>query len=164
MLKMERMGQIASRCVTLSDHTKIYVKYLWNVLLMILTIVWCQQLSLAWEDNDTRASTETSHTSMNYESAKWRAQRAHVPYVAYVPTRPTCPMCPRAQVYFTDWKIKKWKFCTHTFLRVLSLTLSLNFRNYRFIQTSWLSLFSGTHRRKIPNRVFLLQQTYFLQQ
>ena len=37
-------------------------------------------------------------------------------------------------------------------------------RNYRSIQRGWLSLFCGTHRRKIPNRVFLLQQTYFLQQ
>ena len=52
-----------------------------------------------------------------------RALRAHVPYlpyalyVPYVPTRLTCPTCPRAQVYFTDRKIKnttfneiKWKF------------------------------------------------------
>ena len=66
------------------------------------------------------------------ESAKWRAQRAHLLYVPYVPcvlyvpylsTRPmcptcsTCPTCPRAQVYFTDRKIKnigfneiKWRF------------------------------------------------------
>ena len=59
-----------------------------------------------------------------FESAKWRA---HVPNV---PTRPMCstyPTCPRAQVYFTDRKIKKWKLCTHTFLRVLSLVLDLNF-------------------------------------
>ena len=98
------------------------------------------------------------------ESAKWRAPHAHVRYVPYVPTRPTCPTCPPAQVYFTERKIKRWKFCTHTFLRVLSLILDLNFRNYRFIQTGWLSLFTGTHRRKIPNRVFLLQQTYFLLQ
>ena len=96
------------------------------------------------------------------ESAKWRAQRTHVPYVPYVPkcpsalralralrphapyvpyvltcsTCPTCPTCPHAHVYFTDRKIKKWKFCTHTFLRLLSLILGLNFRNYRFIQTS----------------------------
>ena len=101
------------------------------------------------------------HTSVNAESAKWRAQHANVPYVLYVPTRPTCP---RGQVYFIGRKIKKWKLCTHAFLRVLSLILDLNFRNYRSIQTGWLSLFSGTHRRKIPNRVFLLQQTYFLQQ
>ena len=103
------------------------------------------------------------------ESAKWRAQRAHMPYmpyvlyVPYVSTRLTCPTCPRAQVYFTDRKIKKWKLCTHTFLRVLSLILDLNFRNYRLIQSSWHSPFRGTHKRKIPNRVFLLQQTYFLQ-
>ena len=35
------------------------------------------------------------------ESAKWRAQRAHVPsvlYVPYVPMRLTCPTCPRAHV------------------------------------------------------------------
>ena len=57
------------------------------------------------------------------ESAKLRAQHAHVPYVLYVPTRPTCPMCstcptcPCAQVYFTYRKIKnicfneiKWRF------------------------------------------------------
>ena len=89
------------------------------------------------------------------------------PYVLYVPfgpMDPTCPTCPRAQVYFTDRKIKKWKLCTHTFLRVLSLILDLNFRNYRSIQTGWLTLFSRTDRRKIPNRVSLLQQTYFLQQ
>ena len=48
-------------------------------------------------------------------------------------------------------------------LRVLSLILDLNFRNYRSKQTGWPSLFSGTHRGKILNRVFLLQQTYFLQ-
>ena len=33
------------------------------------------------------------------ESAKWRAQRAHVPYVPYVSTRSTCTTCstcPRA--------------------------------------------------------------------
>ena len=63
------------------------------------------------------------------ESAKWRAQRVHVHYVPYIPrclTCPTCPVCPmypRAQVYFTDRKIKnigfneiKWKFvhsCFH---------------------------------------------------
>ena len=29
------------------------------------------------------------------ESAKWRAQRAHVLYLSYVPTRPTCSTCPR---------------------------------------------------------------------
>ena len=46
------------------------------------------------------------------EFAKWHAQRAHV---LYVPTRPTCPTCPRAQVYFRDRKIKKWKLCTHEF-------------------------------------------------
>ena len=70
---------------------------------------------------------------------------------------PTCSTCPRAlrtlrvlQVYFTDWKIKKI-LCTHTFLTLLSLILDL-------------SLFSGTHRRKITNRIFLLQETYFLQQ
>ena len=34
-------------------------------------------------------------------------------------------------------------------------------RNYRSIQTSWpLTLFSVTHRREIPNRVFFLQQTF----
>ena len=55
------------------------------------------------------------------ESAEWRALRAYAPYVSYVlyyvPTPPTCPTCPRAQVYFTDWKIKnigfneiKWGF------------------------------------------------------
>ena len=43
---------------------------------------------------------------LGFESAKWRAQRAHVPYVSYVPRRPTCPTCSRAQVYFTDQKIK----------------------------------------------------------
>ena len=54
-----------------------------------------------------------------------------VPYVPYVPTCPTCstcptcPACPRAQVYFTDQKMKKWKLCTHTFLRVLILILTL---------------------------------------
>ena len=51
-------------------------------------------------------------------------------------TCPTCPTCPRAiralralraQVYFSDWKIKKWKFCNHTFLRVLRLSLDNNF-------------------------------------
>ena len=64
------------------------------------------------------------------ESAKWHAQRAHVLYLSYVPTRhtcSTCPACPRAQVYFTDCKIKKWKLYTHTFLRVLSLIQDLNF-------------------------------------
>ena len=44
------------------------------------------------------------------ESAKWRAQRAHVPYVPMRPTCPTCPTCPRAQVYFTDRKIKNIGF------------------------------------------------------
>ena len=47
------------------------------------------------------------------ESAKWRAQRFRVPYVPYVPfvpTRPTCPTCSRAQVYFTDRKIKNISF------------------------------------------------------
>ena len=38
------------------------------------------------------------------ESAKWRAQRANVPYV------PTCLTCPRAQVYFTNRKIKNIGF------------------------------------------------------
>ena len=69
------------------------------------------------------------------KSAKWRAQRAlraHVLYAPYVPMRPTCP---RAQVYFTEGKIRKWKFCTHTFLKVLSLILNINLRNYRFIET-----------------------------
>ena len=83
------------------------------------------------------------------ESAKWRALRAHAPYVPYVLTCSTCPTCPRAHVYFTDWKIKKWKFCTHTFLRLLSLILGLNFRNYRFIQTSWLSLFSSRKKSQV---------------
>ena len=48
------------------------------------------------------------------ESVKWCAQRSHVPYVL---THPTCPPCPRAQVYFTDRKIKnigfneiRWRF------------------------------------------------------
>ena len=79
--------------------------------------------------------TTASYFKKKNESAKWRAQRAlstHTPYVPYVPTRPTCP---RAQVYFTDQRIKKWNLCTHTFLRVLSLILDLNFRNYRSIQT-----------------------------
>ena len=43
------------------------------------------------------------------------------------PTRSKCPTCTRAQVYFTDWKIKKWKLCIRTFIRVLSLILGLNF-------------------------------------
>ena len=66
------------------------------------------------------------------ESAKRRAERAQVP---------TCSACPRAlralraQVYFTDRKIKKWKIFTCAFLRVLRLILDLNFRSYRFIQT-----------------------------
>ena len=30
------------------------------------------------------------------ESAKWRAQRVHVPYMLYVPTCPTCPRALRA--------------------------------------------------------------------
>ena len=55
-----------------------------------------------------------------YESAKWCAQRAHVPYVPYVLTCltcSTCPTCPRTQVYFTEREIEnisfneiKWKF------------------------------------------------------
>ena len=53
-----------------------------------------------------------------------RALRAHAPYVS---TCPTCSTCPRAHVYFTDRKIKKWKLCTHMFIRVLSLVLDLNF-------------------------------------
>ena len=88
-----------------------------------------------------------------------RALRAHVPYVHYVPTCPTCstcPTCPRAQGYFTDQKIKKWKF-----LRVLSLILGFNFRNYRFIQTSLLSIFSGTHKRKIPIEFFSYNKLTF---
>ena len=77
-----------------------------------------------------------AYLCLNNESAKWHAQRAqrvlraHVPYVLYVPympTRPACPTCRRAQVYFTDWKIKKWKPFTHTFVKVLSLILDLNF-------------------------------------
>ena len=64
------------------------------------------------------------YSPVNLGSAKWRVQSAHVPYVLYMPI---CPTCTRAQVYFTDRKIKKWKFCTHTFLRVLSLILDLNF-------------------------------------
>ena len=39
-----------------------------------------------------------------------RALRAHVPYVPFVPTRPTCPTRSRAQVYFTDRKIKNISF------------------------------------------------------
>ena len=51
-----------------------------------------------------------THEIPGHKSAKWRAQRAHVPYMPYVPTRPTCPTCPRAQVYFTDRKIKNIGF------------------------------------------------------
>ena len=97
-----------------------------------------------------------------------RAIRAHAPcvlYVPYVPTRPNCPTCPRAQVYFTDQKIKKWKFCTHTFLRVLSLIFGLNFRNYRFIQTRekfQIEFFSYNKLTFCSNNVSLnvLQQPY----
>ena len=60
--------------------------------------------------------------TISCESAKWRAQRAHVPYVPMCLTCPTCPTCPRAQVYFTDWKIKnigfneiKWRFVYRCF-------------------------------------------------
>ena len=61
---------------------------------------------------------------------KWRVQRDQVLYVLTLPTCSTCPTCPTcvpAQIYFTDRKIEKWTFCTHTFLRVLSLILELNF-------------------------------------
>ena len=34
-------------------------------------------------------------------------------------------------------------------------------RNYRSLQTDWLSLFSWTHRRKIPNRVFSCHKLTF---
>ena len=50
-----------------------------------------------------------------------------MPNVPMCPTCYNCSTCPRAQVYFTDQKIRKCKLCTHTFLRVLSLILDLNF-------------------------------------
>ena len=48
--------------------------------------------------------------TISSESAKWRAQRAHVPYVPMRLTCPTYPTCPHAQVYFTDRKIKNIGF------------------------------------------------------
>ena len=78
-----------------------------------------------------------------------RAHAFYVLYVSYMSTHPKCPMCPCAQVSFTARKIKKRKFCTQTFLMVLSLTLDLNFRNYSFIQIGRLSLFSKTHKRNL---------------
>ena len=42
-----------------------------------------------------------------------RADVPYVPYVSYVPyvpTHPTSPACPRAQVYFTDRKVKNVGF------------------------------------------------------
>ena len=53
------------------------------------------------------------HTMFTKESAKWRAQRALRALRAlraYVPYMPTCHTCPRAQVYFTDRKIKNIGF------------------------------------------------------
>ena len=50
------------------------------------------------------------HTMFTKESAKWRAQRALRALRAYVPYMPTCHRCPRAQVYFTDRKIKNIGF------------------------------------------------------
>ena len=69
------------------------------------------------------------------ESAKRRAERAHVPTCSACPTCPRALCALRAQVYFTDQKIKKWEIFTRAFLRVLRLILDLNFRSYRFIQT-----------------------------
>ena len=48
-----------------------------------------------------------------------RAYGPYVPYVLYVPYVPTHPTCPRAQVYFTDWKIKNIGFNEGSFTDVL---------------------------------------------
>ena len=58
-------------------------------------------------------NTNQERHSCRVESAKWRAHVPYLPYVLYVPyvpTRPTCSTCPRAQVYFTERKIKNIDF------------------------------------------------------
>ena len=88
-----------------------------------LQLYWKQAKAASWGEHLVRYSENVGICmkllclgGQNPESAKWRAQRAHMPYVPYVPTRPTClvcftcPTCPRAQVYFTDRKIKKYRF------------------------------------------------------
>ena len=66
------------------------------------------------------------------------ALRARVPYLLYVPYVPRALRALHAlrahvlKYILQTGKFEKWKFCTHTFLRVLSLILDLNFRNYRF--------------------------------
>ena len=114
-------------------------------------IPWHENGSDVRDDSSSNSDREKFHinepiltaqgTDKN-ESAKWRAQRVHVPYmlyvpyVPYIPTRPTCPTCPRAlralrahvpKYILQTGKLKKWKLCTDTFFRVLSLNLDLNF-------------------------------------
>ena len=58
-------------------------------------------------------SRQLLETTIGEESAEWRVQRAlraYALYLPYVPTHPTCPTCPRAQVYFTERKIKNISF------------------------------------------------------
>ena len=83
---------------------------------------------------------ETLSSRKCFESAKWRAQGA-LSLLNGVPNVLTCPTCPRAQVYFTERKIKKLKFCTHSFLKVLSLILDLILEtriNFSHMQQSYL--------------------------